>query len=99
MKKGKLLDLVWRAGASVTKTAELLGFSRVTILRTMKEFEMHGKTSSNRSNSGQTSKHTGRGGRALKCIVGKDHGTTAAKVTDELIQHLNSPVSIKTVLR
>ena len=41
------------AGASKTKTVELLGFSRATISRTMSEFEKHGKTSNNRSSSGQ----------------------------------------------
>ena len=33
------------AGASVTKTTELLSFSRATISRTIKEFNKHGKTS------------------------------------------------------
>jgi len=37
------------AGASITKTAELLGFSRTTMSGTMSEFEKHGKTSNNRS--------------------------------------------------
>ena len=41
------------AGASITKTAELLDFSRTTISRTMSEFEKHGKTSNNRSSSGR----------------------------------------------
>ena len=44
------------AGISVTKTAELLGFSRAAISKTMKL----GKTSSNRSNFGRTSKLTDR---------------------------------------
>ena len=42
------------AEASVTKAAELLGFSRATILRTMTEFKNQGKPSSKRSNSCQT---------------------------------------------
>ena len=41
------------AGASITKTAELLGFSRATISRTMSEFKKHGKASNNRSSSGR----------------------------------------------
>ena len=40
------------AGDSVTKTAELLGFSRSTISRTMAELKKHGKTFSNQSNCG-----------------------------------------------
>ena len=44
------------AGASVTKTSELLGFSRVTISRIMTKFMKHWKPSSTRSNCGRTSK-------------------------------------------
>ena len=40
------------AGASITKTTELLGFLRATISRMMTQFQKHGKTSKNRSNSG-----------------------------------------------
>ena len=40
------------ARASITKTAELVGFSRANISRIMTEFKKHGKTSSNLSNSG-----------------------------------------------
>ena len=58
------------AGASVTKTAELLSFSRATISRTMTEFKKHGKTLSNRSHSGRTIKLTDRHRRALKRTVG-----------------------------
>ena len=42
-------------------------------------------------------KLTDRDQRALKRIVERKHRTTAAKVTAELNQHLNSPVSTKTV--
>ena len=47
-------------GASVTKTAQLLVFSRASISRTRTEFKKHMKTFSTRSNSGQTSKLTDR---------------------------------------
>ena len=87
------------AGASVTKTAELPGFSRATITRTMTEFKKHGKTSSNRSNSSRTSKYSDRDRRALKFIMRRKHQTAAAKVHAELNQHLNSPVSTKAVRR
>ena len=56
-------------GPSVTKTTELLGFSRATMSRTMTEFKKHRKTSSNRSNSGLTSKLSDRDRRALRRIV------------------------------
>ena len=41
------------AGASITKTAELLRFSRANMSRTMSEFEKHDTTSNNRSSSGR----------------------------------------------
>ena len=81
--------------ASVTKTAELHGFSRDT--RTMMEFMVHGKPSSDRSNSGWTSKLTDRDRRALKLIVKRNQRTTATKVIVALTRYLNSPVLSKTV--
>ena len=83
------------AGASVTKTAELLCFSRATLSRTMPEFEKRGKISSNRNNSGRTSKLTERGRLASR----RKNRTTAAKVTTKVNQNLNSPVSTRTVRR
>ena len=84
-------------GASVTKTAELFGFSRATISSTIiKEAR---KNLGNRSNSGRISKLTDGDRCALKRIVGRKQRTTAAKVTSELNQHLISIVSTKTVLR
>ena len=41
------------AGASITKAAELLSFSRAIISRTMSEFEKQSKTSNNWSSSGR----------------------------------------------
>ena len=63
----------------------------------MTELKKHRKTSSNRRNSGWTSKLTDRDRRALKGIVGRKHVTTAAKVTAELNQHRNSQVTTETV--
>ena len=82
-----------------TKTAELPGYSKATISRIMTEFKKHEKTSGNRNNSGRNFKLTDNDRRALKHIVGRKHLTTAAKVTVELNQHLNSPVSIKKTVR
>ena len=41
--KGKIVEALM-SGASVTKTAELLGFSRSSLSSTMTEFKKHGKT-------------------------------------------------------
>ena len=87
-------------GAAVTNTAELLGFSRATISRTMTEFKIkQGKTSSNRRNPGRTYKLTDKDRRASQRIVGRNHRTTAARVPAELNQYSNSTVSTKTVRR
>ena len=84
-------------GASVTETSKLLGYSWSTVSRTMTEFKKHGKTSTNRSNSDRTSKPTDRDRRASKKrIMGRMQPTTASKVTAELNQRLDSPVSTKT---
>jgi transposase len=48
------------AGASVAKTAILLGVSRVTVSKVMMEYTDHGKTTSANRNSGQTSTMTER---------------------------------------
>ena len=87
------------AGAWVAKTAERLGFSRATISRPMAELKKYTKTSRNRSNSGLTFNFFDRARSALRRSVERKHRTTAAKVTAELNQHLNSPVSVKTARR
>jgi transposase len=72
------------AGASVTKTATLLGVSRAKVSRVMSAYTNPGKTASAKRNSGRKSTRTGRDRRTLKRIVSKNHRTTAAQVTAEL---------------
>ena len=58
-------------GASITKVAEVFGFSRATISRTMTQFEKQGKTSNNRTKCGRPSKLSGRDRRTLNRIIKK----------------------------
>lgn len=86
-------------GASITKVAEVFGFSRATISRTMTQFEKQGKTSNNRTKCGRPSKLSGRDRRTLNRIIKKNRRSTATKVRAELNQHLSNEVSTKTVRR
>jgi hypothetical protein len=77
------------AGASVTKTATLLGLLRATVSKVM--------SASLKWNSGQKSTLTQRDRRTLRMIVSKNHRTTAAQMAAELNIHLENPVSTKIV--
>jgi len=85
------------AGASVTKSANLLGVSRAAVSRVMTAYTNNGKTSSAVRNSGCKSKVSEMNHHTLKSIESKNHRTTAAKVTTELNTHLKDSVSTKTV--
>jgi transposase len=87
------------SGASVTKTAILLGASRATVSKVMPTCTNHGKTTSAKRNSGRKSTLTERDFRTLRKIVLKNHRTTAAQLTAELNIHLDETVCTKTVQR
>ncbi|XP_076062505.1 uncharacterized protein LOC143037830 [Oratosquilla oratoria] len=86
-------------GASIMKTAELLGVSKGTVSKVMTAFEREGKTSSAKHRSGRKLKLSERDRRTLNRIVRKDRKTTASKITAELNEHLQNTVSQKTVRR
>jgi hypothetical protein len=67
-------------GASVTKTATLLGVSRATVPKVMSAYTNHGKTPSAKRKSGRKSTVTKRDRRTLRRFVSKSHTTTAAQV-------------------
>jgi CTP-dependent riboflavin kinase len=59
------------AGASVIKTATLLGVSSMRASKVMSAYTNHGKTTSAKRNSGQKSTLTERDRHTLKRIVSK----------------------------
>jgi transposase len=87
------------AGASVTKTATLLGVSRATVSKVVSAYTSHGKTTSAKRNNGRKSALTERDRRTLRWIVSRNHTTTAAQVKAELNIHLENPISTKSVRR
>jgi predicted transcriptional regulator len=54
------INVAHLAGASVTKTAKLLGVSRATVSKVIMAYTNHGKTTSLKRNSGQNSTLTER---------------------------------------
>jgi predicted transcriptional regulator len=82
-------------GASVIKTATLLGVSRATVCNIMSAYT-NGKTTSAKRNSWRKSTLTKRDRRTLRRIVSKNHRTIAAQVTAELNIHLEHIISTKT---
>ena len=95
--RGQIVD-VRLAGASVTKTATLLGVSRAAVYKVMTTYTHHGRTSSAK-NSGQKPKLSERDHCTLKRIVSINHRSTAAKVTAELNVHLDDCFHKNSLMR
>ena len=85
------------ADARETKTAEFFGVARSTISKVMTAFEKEEKTASLKQNSRRKRKLSDRDRQTLLWIVRKDHENTAPKITAELNDHLENPVSSKGV--
>jgi transposase len=84
-------------GASVTKTATLLGVLRATVSNIMSAYTDHGKTRLAKGNSGRKSTLRERDHRTFRRIVSKNHTTTAALVTAELNIHHEDLASTKSL--
>jgi transposase len=78
------------AGAFLTKTATLLGVSRMTVSKVMLAYTNHGKKASAKRNSGRKSTLTERR------IASQNRRSAAAQVIAELTIHLEDSVSTKT---
>ena len=92
LKKGKLLELVWKEPKSPKQLNCLVS----------RELPYQGPARNSRSTEKPpatgviSAELTDRDRRAIERIVGSKHRATAAKVTAGLNQHLNCPVSPKT---
>ena len=87
-KRGQIVS-ARMTGDCVTKTAELIGVARITVITA---FEKEGKTYPLMQNSGRKRKLSDRDRRTLMQILRKDHKNTAPKITAELNDHLQNPV-------
>ncbi|GFU78352.1 transposable element Tc1 transposase [Trichonephila clavipes] len=87
------------AGASVSRTANLVGVSWTTVSRVMTAYTNLGNVSSAKHNSGRKLKLKDRDRRVLKRIVTGNRKTTLPQITFEMNTHLLNPVSMKTIQR
>ena len=67
------------AGGSVTKTSELFGVARSTVLKVIPAFETEEKSSSLKQNSGTKRTLSDRNNQTFTQIVRKDHKNIAPK--------------------
>ncbi|GFV43794.1 transposable element Tc1 transposase [Trichonephila clavipes] len=85
------------AGASVSRTANLVGVLKTTVLRVITAYTNLGKVSSAKHNRGRKLKLKDRDRRVLKRIVARNRKTTLPQITSEMNTHLMNPVSMKTI--
>ncbi|GFW08059.1 transposable element Tc1 transposase [Trichonephila clavipes] len=85
------------AGASVSRTTNIVGVLRTTVSRVMTVYPNLGKVSSEKHNSGWKLKLKDRDRRVLKRIVTRKRKTTLRQMTNEMNSYLHNSVSKKTI--
>ncbi|GFS61463.1 transposable element Tc1 transposase [Trichonephila clavipes] len=93
MKRGMII------GASMSRTANLVGVLRTTVSRVMTAYTNLGKVSSAKYNSRGKLKLEHRDRRVLKRIVARNRKTILPQITSDMNTHLLNPVSMKTIPR
>ncbi len=88
-----------RAGLSISKTADLLGFLRTTISRVYREWSEKEKISSERQLCEQRYLVDVRGQRRMGRLFRDDRKTTVTQITTRYIQGMQNTISERTTRR